>query len=415
MARVIQTVTVDASSVANLSVTLPNAVVPGNAIYCVASVILGAGLNDIFTFVDNQGDTFTNIIEQLGLITTPLAVSIAFNAVGGSTTVDMTMTNPGQGGNYVTNMIVMEIEGIYAVDSVILDENIWQAPNTLTNLGTVLVTRPNAFIVTAVQQVGSPGPAILTAGTDFTINRQIATPWRTGGSFSTLGVESQNVIALGSYVPTIISTQQNTGGAAGINATASFSALAPPLLLKCPDPNAQKGIPYDSFLIASGGTPPYEYSIVAGVLPDGLTLDPDTGEISGTPTVGGFFPYTAQVVDSGSPQLVTTVSCGIVVPCFLVEFPFTGPYNSPEGFPISNGHLLVRLAFDCNCFCDDYQVTGNNHSKLFLDEDGFIIGTPMVRPNDQLNPLGSYYIIQVFSEAGQLIFGPYRHFISSTD
>lgn len=71
-------------------------------------------------------------------------------------------------------------------------------------------------------------------------------------------------------------------------------------------PNAQEGIPYSQQLSVSGGTSPYTWSIIAGALPTGLSMD-STGLITGTPTVasavvGGVmtpFSFTAQVVDSG--------------------------------------------------------------------------------------------------------------------
>ena len=42
-----------------------------------------------------------------------------------------------------------------------------------------------------------------------------------------------------------------------------------------------------------GGTPTCSsYSVVSGTLPDGLTLDPNTGLVSGTPTNGGTYTFT---------------------------------------------------------------------------------------------------------------------------
>lgn len=47
-----------------------------------------------------------------------------------------------------------------------------------------------------------------------------------------------------------------------------------------------------------GGVAPYTWSIAAGILPPGLTLNPNTGEISGVPTVVGTFGLDLRVTDS---------------------------------------------------------------------------------------------------------------------
>ncbi len=49
-------------------------------------------------------------------------------------------------------------------------------------------------------------------------------------------------------------------------------------------------------LRASGGTPPYAWSLTAGALPAGFTLAP-TGEITGTTATAGSYSFTAQVMD----------------------------------------------------------------------------------------------------------------------
>ncbi|MEX1158491.1 MAG: Ig domain-containing protein, partial [Thermomicrobiales bacterium] len=54
-------------------------------------------------------------------------------------------------------------------------------------------------------------------------------------------------------------------------------------------------------LEASGGTEPYHWSIVAGELPPGLSLNPDTGEISGVPTTPGIYEPTIALNDSSDP------------------------------------------------------------------------------------------------------------------
>ena len=88
-------------------------------------------------------------------------------------------------------------------------------------------------------------------------------------------------------------------------------APPPAVFLACPagGGTAIVGTPYSKALVASGGTPPYTFSIIGGALPPGLTLNTSTGVISGTPTTPGVYSYTAKVTDSLSQT--ATVVCSI--------------------------------------------------------------------------------------------------------
>jgi hypothetical protein len=109
---------------------------------------------------------------------------------------------------------------------------------------------------------------------------------------------------------------------------------APILSLTCASNSGQVGQLYVSSLVAAGGTPPYIYSISAGSLPTGLTLNTSTGAISGKPATAGSFSYTAKVVDSASAS--ATSSCGpLIVAAVSVGIP---------GVPAPPSLILVLTA-----------------------------------------------------------------------
>ena len=78
-------------------------------------------------------------------------------------------------------------------------------------------------------------------------------------------------------------------------------------------PNAFLGVSYAAQAEASGGTPPYTWSISAGALPPGLALVAGTGVISGLPFGGtGSASVTLQVTDSKS-AIATSPSINVTI------------------------------------------------------------------------------------------------------
>jgi len=67
-------------------------------------------------------------------------------------------------------------------------------------------------------------------------------------------------------------------------------------------PSGKVGESYQATLAATGGTPPYRWSLASGRLPPGLNLDAATAVISSTPTASGTFNFTLQVQDSSTPK-----------------------------------------------------------------------------------------------------------------
>jgi hypothetical protein len=106
---------------------------------------------------------------------------------------------------------------------------------------------------------------------------------------------------------------------------------------------------YSATLAASGGTPPYTWSITTGSLPGGLTLNATSGLISGVPTNTGTFSFTVKVTDAGSPAQTATGALSISITsasAILSIWPATAVPGTADGGPDSAVELGVKFRSD---------------------------------------------------------------------
>ena len=97
-------------------------------------------------------------------------------------------------------------------------------------------------------------------------------------------------------------------GSSGVSCTANMpeSTTSPLSIVTSSLPNGTVGSSYFfGGVYAAGGTPGYTYALTAGSLPSGLTFDPASGIISGTPRSPGTTSFTVQATDSGGSQPVS--------------------------------------------------------------------------------------------------------------
>jgi hypothetical protein len=135
----------------------------------------------------------------------------------------------------------------------------------------------------------TPGVAPFT----FTISAGALPP---GITLSSAGVLSGTSIVTGTYAFTVRATD-----ATGVPGTRAYTlGVVCPAFAVLPDvlPAGVVGVAYSQTLVTNGGTAPFAWTITGGTLPAGLTLDPATGEIGGTPLAGGVTVFTATVTDT---------------------------------------------------------------------------------------------------------------------
>jgi len=66
-------------------------------------------------------------------------------------------------------------------------------------------------------------------------------------------------------------------------------------------PDGELGEEYEALIEARGGNDPYSFEVTDGSLPPGLTLNENTGEITGIPTTEWEFAFTIECTDSSNP------------------------------------------------------------------------------------------------------------------
>ena len=101
-------------------------------------------------------------------------------------------------------------------------------------------------------------------------------------------------------------------------------------------PNGFVGAAYSQTVTATGGLAPYAWSVSSGTLPSGLSLNPSTGEISGTPTTSGSRAFTVQAQDANLSTANASLSITInAARPDLVVTALSGPTSGTKGTKIT--------------------------------------------------------------------------------
>ena len=133
-----------------------------------------------------------------------------------------------------------------------------------------------------------------------------------------------------------------------VGASRSLSVKIDPVIevLTTSLPNGQQGTTYSASLAATGGSGVYTWSLKSGNLPPGLSLNPSTGAITGTPTTPNIFNglvFEATDADTAagssgalSVQIYNTANCSAGTESSLGTQPFAFLI---KGFEPSSGNL----------------------------------------------------------------------------
>ncbi|HLD35531.1 MAG TPA: DUF6531 domain-containing protein, partial [Planctomycetota bacterium] len=114
-------------------------------------------------------------------------------------------------------------------------------------------------------------------------------------------------------------------------------------------PYGRKGVAYSTQLTAAGGPAPYTWSIIEGVLPEGITLDSATGVLSGTTTTMGNYVITVQVTGT-DPQLTVVAQKEYSLLIRDVWDALTGGNHNGADWTVNNNDIIGGYHSNVNDF-----------------------------------------------------------------
>ncbi|MCB9384653.1 MAG: putative Ig domain-containing protein [Bryobacterales bacterium] len=270
--------------------------------------------------------SFTARVSDANSVTDSKALSMTVNAAPSITTSTLPETTVGA--SYASTMVATGGTGVltWSISSGALPAGVTlnstgSLSGTPTTAGTasftVKVTDTNSVEATKeLSIVVNPPPSITTSSLPFGVTSESysQTAAATGGTAPlTWSVASGSLpsgIALSSTTGEIHGAPSGPGDSTFLlrvtdarGVTDDFSLMLtvhsrPQITTTSPLPALTVSQTVSQTLAATSGTTPYVWSVSTGSLPDGLTLNPSTGVITGVPTAEGAASFSLQVADA---------------------------------------------------------------------------------------------------------------------
>jgi hypothetical protein len=194
------------------------------------------------------------------------------------------------------------------------------APYTYTSLPIVTAVSPPTGPVAGGQTVTISGQNF-TGATKVQFGSSIITPVTVGGGGTSITIVTPSATSPG---PVSVSVTTPLGTGTGVNL---YTYVAPLTIAATPAATQQVGQTYSQQNTASGGTPPYTYTLTGGSPPAGTSLSSSTGLVFGTATVSGPYSYTITVTDSTAPALTAFVTVSGNISAIVSSVTLTSSVN----------------------------------------------------------------------------------------
>jgi len=248
----------------------------------------------------------------------------------------------------------------------------------------VLTFAQSAPVITSLNpssvSAGGPTFSLFVGGTYF--GSSVTVFWNNSGLATSLAPGGATATVPANLIRTPQTVQIAVASSNGVlsntltfTVTGSTSRFS--ITTQSPLPTATAGQSYSVTLAASGGKQPYTWAVSAGALPAGLSLDPNTGILSGVPTRTGSFSFTVQAMDNAQATARQNFALTVnSVPLSITTVPplFNGTAGTPysQTLVASGGTLPYHWSV----------ISGTLPPGLTLDaSSGILQGTPQPPPS----------------------------------